>query len=140
MPVLFGAIRLNLDPLQWSAYLVSLSGQRKMHELERRVRDTEARHKLINQLAHEINPLAALMFTMRLLGTHAELSKDARELVRNGDEMLSRIAGSVRDVLMQTSSAAGVTSMVCAFALDLLIQATPDLLQSHARAQHARLS
>lgn len=60
-PLLVGAVRLSSEPLQWSMYVVDLTEQRKLHAAERKLREWESRHLLINQLAHEINnPLAAL--------------------------------------------------------------------------------
>jgi len=67
------------------------------------LRDWQARHQLINKLAHEINnPLEALMFTVHLLDTHAGVTKDAHYLVEDGIEMVDRIAKSVRMVLMES--------------------------------------
>jgi PAS domain S-box-containing protein len=102
-PFLIGAVRLSLDPFEWSVYMVDLTKQRMLQAAEHKVREWELRHLLINQLAHEINnPLAALFFTIHLLGTHADLSEDARELVRNATEMLERVAASVKMVLMES--------------------------------------
>lgn len=102
-PFLIGAVRLSLDPFEWSVYMVDLTKQRRLQAVERQVRVWESRHLLINQLAHEINnPLAALMFTIHLLGTHADLSHDARELVQNAGEMLDRISASVKMVLAES--------------------------------------
>ncbi len=102
-PLLIGAVRLSLDPFEWSVYMVDLTKQRRLQAAEQQVRDSESRHILINRLAHEINnPLAALMFTIHLLGTHADLSNDAHELARNASEMLDRIAASVKMVLLES--------------------------------------
>lgn len=102
-PFLIGAVRLNLDPFEWSVYMVDLTKQRRLQAAEQQVNDWEARHLLINRLAHEINnPLAALMFTIHLLSTHAALSHDARELVMSAEEMLDRIAKSVKMVLLES--------------------------------------
>lgn len=102
-PFLIGAVRLSLEPFEWSVYMVDLTKQRKLQAAEQQVREWEARHLLINQLAHEINnPLAALMFTIHLLGTHADLSQDAHKLVQDAVDMLDRIAASVRMVLLES--------------------------------------
>lgn len=102
-PFLIGAVRLSLDPFEWCVYMVDLTEQRRLQTAEQQVREWESRHLLINRLAHEINnPLAALTFTIHLLGTHADLSNDALDLVRNADEMLDRIAASVKMVLMES--------------------------------------
>jgi PAS domain S-box-containing protein len=107
LPFLIGAIRLSIDPLQWSAFVIDLTKQRRLREIERKIRDTQSRHLLINQLAHEINnPLAALVFTLHLLGTHSDLSTDARELVQNADVMLNRLSETVKKVLVETRAEA----------------------------------
>jgi signal transduction histidine kinase len=103
LPFLIGAVRLSLDPLQWSAYVVNLTEQRKLHEAERKVREWESRNALINRLAHEVNnPLAALVFTTHLLRTYPQLSDDMRNLVDNSGEMLNRISETVRRVLEES--------------------------------------
>jgi PAS domain S-box-containing protein len=102
-PVLIGAVRLNLDPFQWSVYVVDLTRQRKLQAAEQRVREWEDRRRLINILAHEINnPLAALTFTVHLLKTNSVLSDDARQLLSDSSEMLDRIAASVKRVLIES--------------------------------------
>ena len=103
MPFLIGAVRLTLDPLQWSAYIVDLTQQRKLQTAEQKVREWESRHTVINRLAHEINnPLAALMFTLHLLRTHSGISEDARALILDAGEMLERINKSVQEVLIES--------------------------------------
>jgi PAS domain S-box-containing protein len=103
LPFLIGAVRLSLDPLEWSVYMIDITRQRRLQAAEQQVREWESRNLLINRLAHEINnPLAALMFTIHLLDTHADLSKDAHELVQDAGEMLDRIAASVKMVLAES--------------------------------------
>lgn len=105
LPFLIGAVRLNSEPLQWSAFLVDLSEQRRLRDAERKLNDWESKHQIINRLAHEINnPLAALTFTVHLLETHSDLSNDARELIRSAGGMLDRIAAVVKQVLDESSS------------------------------------
>lgn len=107
IPFLIGAVRLASDPLQWSAYIVDLTQQRKLQAAEQKVREAETSRLLINRLAHEINnPLAALMFTFFLLTTHTGLSEDARELVRTAGGMLGRVNESVKKVLNETRASA----------------------------------
>lgn len=102
-PFLIGAVRLSLEPFQWSVFMVDLTRQRELQAAEHKVREWESRHQIINQLAHEINnPLAALTFTNHLLATHSDMSDDARELVRNSTEMLERITASVQRVLIES--------------------------------------
>ena len=102
-PVLIGAVRLNLDPFQWSVYIVDLTRQRKVQAAEQRVKEWEDRRRLINILAHEINnPLAALTFTVHLMATHAVLPDDMRQLLRDSSEMLDRITESVKRVLIES--------------------------------------
>jgi DNA-binding response OmpR family regulator len=106
LPFLIGAVRLNAEPLQWSAFIVDLSEQRRLRSVERKLRDWESKHEIINRLAHEINnPLAALMFTIHLLGTHSDVGSDARELVANAEIMLQRVAAVVKQVLDESAAA-----------------------------------
>jgi PAS domain S-box-containing protein len=99
-PFLIGAVRLSTEPLQWSAYVVEMSEQRKLQAAEEKVRAWETRYVLMNHLAHELNnPLAAMTFTLHLLGTHPHLSTDSRKLVDDANEMLDRVANTVRRVL-----------------------------------------
>jgi PAS domain S-box-containing protein len=101
-PFLIGAVRLGVDPLQWSAYVVELTEHRKLHAAEEKVRAWEARYELINHLAHELNnPLAAMTFTLHLLSTHPHLFGDTQKLVNDASGMLERIAATVRRVLAE---------------------------------------
>jgi len=103
MPFLIGAVRLSLDPFQWSAYIIDLTQQRNLQAAEKQLAEAQSRSLLINRLAHQINnPLAALMFTLYLLGTHPDLTEDARELVRSASEMLGRVNDTVKKVLVET--------------------------------------
>lgn len=103
LPFLIGAVRLSIEPLQWSAYVVDLTEQRKLQTAERKVREWQSRSALINRLAHEVNnPLAALVFTTHLLATHPDISDDMRKLVDNSVEMLERIEKTVRRVLAES--------------------------------------
>jgi PAS domain S-box-containing protein len=102
VPFLIGAVRLSAEPLQWSAYVVELTEQRKLQAAEEKVRAWEARYQLINHLAHELNnPLAAMTFTLHLLTTHPHLSGDTQKLVNVASCMLERIATTVRRVLAE---------------------------------------
>jgi nitrogen-specific signal transduction histidine kinase len=101
-PFLIGAVRLGVEPLQWSAYVVELTEQRKLQAAEEKVRAWEAKYELINRLAHELNnPLAAMTFTLHLLSTHPDLSADTQNLVNDASGMLGRIATTVRRVLAE---------------------------------------
>jgi PAS domain S-box-containing protein len=103
LPFLIGAVRLSIDPLQWSAYVVNLTEQRKLQTAEQKVKEWESRSALINRLAHEVNnPLAAMVFTTHLLQTHPDLSKDMATLVNHSAEMLNRIEATVRKVLAES--------------------------------------
>jgi PAS domain S-box-containing protein len=102
VPFLIGAVRLSAEPLQWSAYVVELTEQRKLQAAEEKVRAWEARYLLINHLAHELNnPLAAMTFTLHLLSTHPHLSGDTQTLVDDASAMLERISTTVRRVLAE---------------------------------------
>lgn len=103
LPFLIGAVRLTQEPLQWSAYVVNLTEQRRLHAVELKLRDSEAKSLLINRLAHEVNnPLAALFFSVHLLSTHPDLSRDMSALVRDATEMLNRVSTVVQRVLEES--------------------------------------
>jgi ActR/RegA family two-component response regulator/signal transduction histidine kinase len=107
VPFLIGGVRLSLEPFQWSAYVVNITEQRKLHAIDEKLKSWEARYKLINLLAHELNnPLAAMTFTLHLLRTHRDLSEDCRTLLNDAVEMLERISTTVRRVLVESSEVA----------------------------------
>jgi signal transduction histidine kinase len=100
LPILIGAVRLSIEPLQWSSYVVNLTEQRALQAAEQKVKIWETRYSLINHLAHELNnPLAAMTFTLHLLGTHPSLTDDTLRLVKDASGMLNRITTTVRRVL-----------------------------------------
>lgn len=100
LPILIGAVRLSIEPLQWSSYVVNLTEQRALQAAEQKVKIWETRYSLINHLAHELNnPLAAMTFTLHLLGTHPSLTDDTLRLVKDAGGMLNRITTTVRRVL-----------------------------------------
>jgi ActR/RegA family two-component response regulator/PAS domain-containing protein len=104
LPFLIGGVRLGVDPFQWSAYVVDLTEQRKVHSADQKLKAWESRYKLINLLAHELNnPLAAMTFTLHLLRTHSDLSDDSLNLLTDAVTMLDRIANTVRRVLVESS-------------------------------------
>jgi signal transduction histidine kinase len=107
VPFLIGGLRLALEPLQWSAYVVDLTEQRELHETDQKLKAWETRYKLINELAHELNnPLAAMTFTLHLLRTYPDLSEDTHHLLDDAVGMLDRIATTVRRVLAESSGGA----------------------------------
>lgn len=107
VPFLIGGVRLGLEPFQWSAYVVNLTEQRKLHDADQKLKSWETRYKLINLLAHELNnPLAAMTFTLHLLRTHRDLSEDSRNLLNDAVDMLERISTTVRRVLVESSEQA----------------------------------
>jgi PAS domain S-box-containing protein len=111
VPFLIGGVRLSLEPFQWSAYVVNITEQRKLHAADEKLKSWEARYKLINLLAHELNnPLAAMTFTLHLLRTHRDLSEDSRSLLNDAVEMLERISTTVRRVLVESGEVAGLES------------------------------
>lgn len=104
LPFLIGAVRLTLEPLRWSAYVVNLTEQRRLQAAEQKVREWESRSSLINQLAHELNnPLAALLFTSHLLSTHPDVTDDMAKLLTDATEMLDRVTATVRKVLIESN-------------------------------------
>ena len=105
LPFLVGATRLSLDPLQWSAYIVDLTEQRKLLQAEQKLKSWEARYLIINQLAHELNnPLAAMTFSLHLLATQENLPNDPRSLLNDTRAMLDRISETVRRVLQESAA------------------------------------
>jgi PAS domain S-box-containing protein len=112
LPFLIGGVRLSLEPFQWSAYVVDLTEQRNAHAADQKLKSWEARYKLINLLAHELNnPLAAMTFTLHLLRTRRDLSTDSLALLNDAVIMLDRISTTVRRVLVESSDdASWVTS------------------------------
>lgn len=105
VPFLIGAIRLNTNPLEWSAYVVDLTEHRRAIEAEQKIIEWKAKNALINELAHEINnPLAALMFSTHLLSTHPSLTDDMRLLLRDIGEMLMRVAHTTQRVLAESKA------------------------------------
>lgn len=105
LPFLIGAIRLSTTPLEWSAYVIDLTEQRRAASAEQKISEWESRYILINQLAHEINnPLAALMFSTHLLSTHPALTDDMRSLLHDIGEMLVRVTDTVQRVLVESRS------------------------------------
>ncbi len=102
LPFLIGAVRLDVAPLRWSAYVVDLTEQQKLHQAEQKLRAWETRYALINELAHELNnPLAALTFSLHLLATHPDVSEDTLKLITDATIMVDRIATTVRRVLVE---------------------------------------
>jgi signal transduction histidine kinase len=104
LPFLIGAMRLSLEPFQWSAYVVDLTEQRRLHEADQKLQAWETRYKLINLLAHELNnPLAAMTFTLHLLRTQSDLTDSTHQLLDDAVAMLDRISTTVRRVLAESS-------------------------------------
>lgn len=69
--------------------------------------ELQARNKIINELAHELNnPLAALTFLLHLVTTSTELAAKDRELLEEAVLQLNRISDTVREVVAQTQEAA----------------------------------
>ncbi len=100
LPVMVGAVRLSIEPLEWAAYLVDLSDHRRAAVAERQTSELQAKRALVNQLAHEINnPLAAMTFTMYLMKSHSDVPEDVRRLLNDSAGMLDRISETVRAVL-----------------------------------------
>jgi signal transduction histidine kinase len=75
-----------------------------LHAADQKLKSWEARSRLINLLAHELNnPLAAMTFTLHLLRTHSDLSQDSLSLLNDAVAMLERISTTVRRVLVESS-------------------------------------
>lgn len=107
LPFLIGGVRLGLEPFQWSAYVVNLTEQRKLHAADEKLKAWETRYKLINLLAHELNnPLAAMTFTLHLLRTQDGLTEGTVNLLEDAVVMLERISTTVKSVLAESSEGA----------------------------------
>ncbi len=107
VPFLIGGVRLGLEPFQWSAYVVDVTEQRKLHAADEKLKAWETRYKLINLLAHELNnPLAAMTFTLHLLRTREDLSDDTLSLLQDAASMLDRVSATVSRVLVESSEEA----------------------------------
>jgi CheY-like chemotaxis protein len=103
LPFLIGGVRLGVEPFQWSAYVVNLTEQRKLHAADEKLKAWETRYKLINLLAHELNnPLAAMTFTLHLLRTQDGLTEGTVSLLDDAVEMLDRISTTVKSVLVES--------------------------------------
>jgi signal transduction histidine kinase len=104
---LIGGVRLGLEPFQWSAYVVDVTEQRKLHAADEKLKAWQMRYKLINLLAHELNnPLAAMTFTLHLLRTREDLSDDTLTLLHDAASMLDRVSATVSRVLVESSEEA----------------------------------
>jgi len=107
VPFLIGGVRLGLEPFQWSAYVVDVTEQRKLHAADEKLKAWQMRYKLINLLAHELNnPLAAMTFTLHLLRTREDLSDDTLTLLHDAASMLDRVSATVSRVLVESSEEA----------------------------------
>jgi DNA-binding response OmpR family regulator/PAS domain-containing protein len=98
VPFLIGGVRLGFEPFQWSAYVVDLTEQRKLHDADQKLKAWEERYKLINLLAHET-------FTLHLLRTRDDLSNDTMSLLNDAMGMLDRVSTTVRRVLAESGDA-----------------------------------
>lgn len=106
LPMLMGAVRLRLEPLEWTCYVVNLTDLKQAEKAEHEKRQLCAKQTVINQIAHELNnPLAAIVFLLETLkmkvGTN---DPEVREMFAQISEMLARIAALTRAVLAAGAS------------------------------------
>lgn len=111
LPVLLGYVRLRDEPLEWLAYIINLTEQKRAARAEQKARELCARNEIVNQLAHEINnPLEALANLLYLLSTNASLDEEASAHVIYASQAAARISSIVYEVLTasQKSGAAAI--------------------------------
>jgi len=99
LPVLLGYVRLRDEPLEWLAYILNLTEQKRAARAEQQARELQARSEVVNQLAHEINnPLEALANLLYLLHTNSSIDEEAISHVAYANQALARISSIVREV------------------------------------------
>ena len=104
LPVLIGGVRLRREPLEILSWVVNLTEQKRAAEAEQQARQLEARGRLVNRLAHDINnPLEALTNLLYLLRGDTALNPQAAEYVAKAGVALDRINGTVEALLAEAS-------------------------------------
>lgn len=100
LPCNVGAVRMQSEPLQWAAFVVNLTNQRRLAEIEQRNRELQARTRLVNIIAHEINnPLMILSTTLYLLQQRHPDDEENCKLLCHAGDAFARIAESLKAIL-----------------------------------------
>jgi PAS domain S-box-containing protein len=100
LPCNLGAVRMQSEPLQWAAFVVNLTNQRRLDEIEQRNRELQARTRLVNNIAHEINnPLMILSSTLYLLQRRHQDDDETLNLLCQAADAFARITESLKAIL-----------------------------------------
>ncbi|MGA2962446.1 MAG: PAS domain S-box protein [Candidatus Korobacteraceae bacterium] len=100
LPCNLGAVRMQSEPLQWAAFVVNLTDQRRLDEIEQRNRELQARTRLVNNIAHEINnPLMILSSTLYLLQRRHQDDDETLNLLGQAADAFTRIGESLKAIL-----------------------------------------
>ncbi len=100
LPCHVGATRMQSEPLQWAAFVVNLTDQRRLDESEQRNRELQAKTRLVNIIAHEINnPLMILSGTLYLLQRRHPDDKETLNLLCQAADAFARITESLKAIL-----------------------------------------
>jgi PAS domain S-box-containing protein len=100
LPCHVGATRMQSEPLQWAAFVVNLTDQRRLDEIEQRNRELQAKTRLVNIIAHEINnPLMILSSTLYLLQRRHPDDQETLSLLCQAADAFARITESLKAIL-----------------------------------------
>ena len=100
LPCHVGATRMQSEPLQWAAFVVNLTDQRRLDEIEQRNRELQAKTRLVNIIAHEINnPLMILSSTLYLLQRRHPDDTETLHLLGQAADAFARITESLKAIL-----------------------------------------
>ena len=100
LPCNLGAVRTQSEPLQWAAFVVDLTSQRRLDEIEQHNRELQSRTLLVNTIAHEINnPLMILSSTLYLLQRLHPDDEQTKDLLCQAADAFARISESLKAIL-----------------------------------------
>lgn len=100
LPCNVGAVRMQSEPLQWAAFVVNLTNQRRLAEIEQRNRELQARTRLVNNIAHQINnPLMILSNTLYLLQQRHPDDPETLTLLSQAAVAFTRVTDSLNAIL-----------------------------------------
>jgi PAS domain S-box-containing protein len=100
LPAHVGAVRMQTEPLQWAAFVVNLTNERRLDEIEQRNRELQDRTRLVNIIAHEINnPLMILSSILYLLQRRHADDKESLNLLAEAGNAFARITESLKAIL-----------------------------------------
>lgn len=102
--VVTGSVRLSEDPVTWACFAVDLSETKRLREAEE---ELLTRHKVINELAHELNnPMAALIFLLHLARSMDGLPPQHADILERAMIQLGRVTDVVNQVMAESRPAA----------------------------------